>query len=181
MNVEKIAVVGASGYSGEELIRLLLRHPAAELVAVTSRQWAGQTLDAVFPRFAGQRYAKLAFIGSEVAEIVHSGARVVFLALPHGVAAEYAKPLVAAGLRVIDLSADFRIKDPAIYEEYYGEKPHAPELAAVERLRAAGDLSGANSRRDAGRVAGMLSHQRDRAALSADEAAIDSAREHRDQ
>jgi N-acetyl-gamma-glutamyl-phosphate reductase len=130
MNVEKIAVVGASGYSGEELIRLLLRHPAAELVAVTSRQLAGQTLDAVFPRFAGQRYAKLAFIGSETAEIVHSGARVVFLALPHGVAAEYAKPLVAAGLRVIDLSADFRIKDPAIYEEYYGEKPHAPELAA---------------------------------------------------
>jgi len=130
MNVEKIAVVGASGYSGEELIRLLLRHPAAELVAVTSRQWVGQTLDTVYPKFAGMRYAKLAFIESEISAIVHSGARVVFLALPHGVATEYARPLVAAGLKVIDLSADFRIKDPAVYEEFYGEAPNAPELAA---------------------------------------------------
>src|ERR1700761_8762492 len=73
MNVEKIAVVGASGYSGEELIRLFLRHPAAELVAVTSRQWAGQTLDTVYPKFAGMRYAKLAFIESEISAIVHSG------------------------------------------------------------------------------------------------------------
>jgi N-acetyl-gamma-glutamyl-phosphate reductase len=66
-----------------------------------------------------------------VEKIVATGAKFVFLALPHGVAAEYAKPLVAAGLRVIDLSADFRIKDPAVYEEFYGEKPHAPELCAV--------------------------------------------------
>jgi len=130
MNVEKIAVVGASGYSGEELVRLLLRHPSAEIVALTSRQWAGQTMDTVFPRFAGQRYAKLAFIESDVTDIIQCGARTVFLALPHGVAAQYARPLVAAGLRVIDLSADFRIKDPAVYEEFYGEAPHAPELAA---------------------------------------------------
>src|SRR6201986_2757916 len=130
MNLEPVAVVGASGYSGEELVRLLSRHPGVELVALTSRQLAGQTVETVFPKFAGLRYSHLAFIESDTDKIVATGARVVFLALPHGVAAEYAKPLVEAGTRVIDLSADFRIKDPAVYEEFYGEKPHAPELCA---------------------------------------------------
>ena len=131
MNLEKVAIVGASGYSGEELVHLLMRHPGVEIVALTSRQLAGQTVETVFPKFAGQRYAKLAFIASEVAQIVASGARFVFLAMPHGVAAEFAQPLVKAGLRVIDLSADFRIKDPAVYEEFYGTPPHAPELTAI--------------------------------------------------
>src|SRR5882757_6929030 len=131
MNLEKVAVVGASGYSGEELVRLLNRHPGVDIVALTSRQLAGQTVEMVFPQFAGLRYARLAFIESDVDKIIASGARFVFLALPHGVAAEFAKPLVAAGLRVIDLSADFRIKDPAVYEEFYGEAPHAPELSAI--------------------------------------------------
>jgi len=130
MNLEKVIVVGASGYSGEELVRLLIRHPHLDLVAVTSRQLAGQTVAQVFPRFAGMRFADVGFIESDVEKIVASGARFVFLALPHGVAAEFARPLVAAGLRVIDLSADFRIKDAAVYQEFYGEAPHAPELAA---------------------------------------------------
>jgi len=131
MNLEPVAVVGASGYSGEELVRLLSRHPGVELVALTSRQLAGQTVETVFPKFAGLRYAHLAFIESDAKKIVASGARFVFLALPHGVATEFAQPLVSAGLRVIDLSADFRIKDPAVYEEFYGEAPRAPELAAI--------------------------------------------------
>ncbi len=131
MNFEKIAVVGASGYSGEELVRLLMRHPGVELVALTSRQHAGARLDAVYPKFAGQRYAGLEFIDSKMESILATGARLIFLALPHGVATEFAKPLVAAGVRVIDLSADFRIKDPAVYEEFYGEPHHAPELAAM--------------------------------------------------
>jgi N-acetyl-gamma-glutamyl-phosphate reductase len=131
MNLEKVAIVGASGYSGEELVHLLGRHPGVELAALTSRQLAGQTVETVFPRFAGQRYSRLAFIESDVDKIVATGSRFVFLALPHGIAAEYAKPLVAAGLRVIDLSADFRIKDPVVYEEFYGTAPHAPELAAI--------------------------------------------------
>jgi N-acetyl-gamma-glutamyl-phosphate reductase len=130
MNLEKVAVVGASGYSGEELVRLLIRHPGVELVALTSRQLAGQTVAQVFPKFAGMRYADLAFIESDVAKLIATGARIVFLALPHGVATEFARPLVAAGLRVIDLSADFRIKDTATYQEFYGEAHHAPELAA---------------------------------------------------
>lgn len=131
MNLEPVAVVGASGYSGEELVRLLSRHPGVDLVALTSRQLAGQTVETVFPKFAGLRYSRLAFIESDVEKIVATGARTVFLALPHGVAAEFAKPLVAKGLRVIDLSADFRIKDLAVYEEFYGEASHAPELAAM--------------------------------------------------
>ncbi len=131
MNVEKVAVVGASGYSGEELVRLLIAHPGVELVALTSRQHAGQTLATIFPRFAKLRYDALPFIDSSIDAILGSGARTVFLALPHGVATEFAKPLVAAKLRVIDLSADFRIKDPAVYEEFYGEAHQAPELAAL--------------------------------------------------
>ncbi len=131
MNLQKVAVVGASGYSGEELVKLLMRHPGVELVALTSRQHAGARLDAVYPKFAGQRYAALEFIESNVEAILATGAGLIFLALPHGVATEFAKPLVEAGVRVIDLSADFRIKDPAVYEEFYGETHHAPELAAM--------------------------------------------------
>lgn len=131
MSLEKVAVVGASGYSGEELLRLLIRHPGVELAAVTSRQLAGQTVGQVFPKFAGMRYADLAFIESDAAKIAATGARIVFLALPHGVATEYGRALLAAGLRVIDLSADFRIKDVAVYQDFYGEVHHAPELAAA--------------------------------------------------
>jgi len=101
------------------------------LAAITSRQLAGQTLASVYPRFAGTRHAALKFIDSTTGAILATGANIVFLALPHGVAAEYAAPLVKAGLRVLDLSADFRIKDLAVYEEFYGEKHRAPELAAA--------------------------------------------------
>lgn len=125
----KVAVVGASGYSGEELVRLLIAHPKAELVALTSRQLAGQPMGAVFPRFAGMRYADLPFINSDVESIVASGAEVVFLALPHGLAHEFAGPLLRAGLKVLDLSADFRIKDVAVYQDFYGEPHHEPALA----------------------------------------------------
>ena len=102
MQTEKVVIVGASGYSGEELVRLLSRHPHAELVAVTSRQAAGQTLESVYPRFQNTRYAKLKFIDSAVDAILATGAKIVFLALPHGVAAEFAAPLVKAGLKVLD-------------------------------------------------------------------------------
>src|SRR5580693_2442494 len=111
MNLEPVAVVGASGYSGEELVRLLNRHPGVDLVALTSRQQAGQTLAAVYPKFAGLKYAGLTFIDSDPAAIAATGARIAFLALPHGVAKTFAGPLLERGLRVIDLSADFRIKD----------------------------------------------------------------------
>jgi len=128
MNLIKVAIVGASGYSGQELIRLLMRHPGVELVCVTSRQSAGRSIAEIHPRFAGHRFSDLLFTESDAAAVAATGASVAFLALPHGLAHEYAKPLLEAGLRVIDLSADFRLKDAAVFSEFYhGEHP-APEL-----------------------------------------------------
>jgi N-acetyl-gamma-glutamyl-phosphate reductase len=124
----KTAIVGASGYSGMELLRLLLGHPAVELVAVTSRQEAGKALDAVFPRFRKAPGADLTFIEPDPEAIAASGAQVAFLALPHGVAADIARALLDRGLRVIDLSADFRLRDAAVYEEFYAHAHPAPDL-----------------------------------------------------
>jgi len=128
MNLVKVAIAGATGYSGEELIRLLIRHPGIDLACVTSRGNAGQTLEQVFPRYQGHKYSDLKFSASEPREIVASGAGVAFLALPHGAAAPFAQALLEGGVRVIDLSADFRIKDPAVYHEFYGADHPAPEL-----------------------------------------------------
>ncbi len=124
MKKVKIAVVGASGYTGQELMRILLRHPGVELVCATSRQYAGQMVSELFPRFRHVPGADLRFTDSDVAAIAATGAEAAFLALPHGVSVTYGRGLVEAGLRVIDLSADFRLNDPAVYEEFYG-KPHA--------------------------------------------------------
>ncbi len=126
MNKIKTAVVGASGYSGQELMRILLLHRGVEIVCATSRQYAGQQLCELFPRLTGVPGSEMEFTNSEVDDIVATGAEVAFLALPHGVSASYAGGLVKAGLRIIDLSADFRLNDPAVYEEFYGA-PH-PDL-----------------------------------------------------
>jgi len=128
MNTKKVAIVGASGYSGEVLVQLLLNHPHAELVAVTSRQNAGQTLAQVFPKFASHPKSKTLRFVEPNAEVLAKEADVVFLALPHGVAAEYAVPLVNAGCVVIDLSADFRLKSADIYKEFYAHDHPAPEM-----------------------------------------------------
>jgi N-acetyl-gamma-glutamyl-phosphate reductase len=128
MKTKKVAIIGASGYSGEVLVQLLLNHPHAELVAVTSRQNAGQTLAQIFPKFASHPKSKtLRFVDPNV-EIWAKQADVVFLALPHGVAAEYAVPLLDTGCVVIDLSADFRLKSAAIYKEFYAHDHPAPDL-----------------------------------------------------
>ncbi|MGC9941207.1 MAG: N-acetyl-gamma-glutamyl-phosphate reductase [Verrucomicrobiota bacterium] len=126
--MKKVAIVGASGYSGEELVRLLLNHPQAELVAVTSRQNAGQTLAQVFPKFASYPKSKNLRFVEPNAEVLAKQTDVVFLALPHGVAAEYAVPLLEAGVVVIDLSADFRLKSAEVYKEFYAHDHPAPEL-----------------------------------------------------
>ena len=127
-SLTKVAVVGASGYVGEELVRLLLRHPCAELVAVTSRQFAGKTLAEIFPRFSHlEKISRLRFSEAEPAQLAQH-AKIIFLALPHGRAAEFAKPLLQAGSRIVDLSADFRIENRRIYKEFYGHDHPAPEL-----------------------------------------------------
>ncbi|MEW6305933.1 MAG: N-acetyl-gamma-glutamyl-phosphate reductase [Verrucomicrobiota bacterium] len=130
MNKKRVAIVGASGYSGEELVRLLLNHPHVELTAVTSRQSAGQTVAQVFPKFASHPKSRTLRFTEPNAELLAKQAEVVFLALPHGVAAEYAVPLLQLGCQVIDLSADFRLKSGAVYKEFYAHDHRAPELLA---------------------------------------------------
>jgi N-acetyl-gamma-glutamyl-phosphate reductase len=128
MKIKKVVIIGASGYSGEELVRLLLHHPHVELVAVTSRQNAGQTLAQVFPKFASHPKSKTLRFTEPNAGLLAKQADIVFLALPHGVAAEYAVPLLNAGCVVIDLSADFRLKSAKIYKEFYAHDHPAPDL-----------------------------------------------------
>jgi N-acetyl-gamma-glutamyl-phosphate reductase len=128
----KVGIVGASGYSGEVLVKLLLGHPRVTLAAVTSRTHAGKPLAQVIPAVRGADRG-LKFTDSDPVALGKSDIDLFFLALPHGAAATYAKALVAAGKRVIDLSADFRIADLATYTKYYGEH-HAPELLPSARF-----------------------------------------------
>lgn len=124
----RVGIVGASGYSGEELVGLLLRHPAIELSVITSRQYADKPLLDVFPRFAHfPRSKELKFKSPEI-DILIENCDVVFLALPHGISSEFAVPLKEKGLKVIDLSADFRLRSPEVYEEFYGHPHPAPFL-----------------------------------------------------
>ena len=128
----KVGIIGASGYSGETLVKLLLGHPHVTLAAVTSRTHAGKPLAQVIPAVRGADHG-LKFVDSDAAALAASDIDLFFLALPHGAAATYARALVPAGKRVIDLSADFRIADLATYQKYYGEH-HAPELLPGARF-----------------------------------------------
>ena len=124
----KVAIVGASGYTGEELVRWLISHPSVELTCVTSRQQAGQPLTGAFPKFAGRPgVAGLSFTEPNIDDIA-AKAEVAFLALPHGVAAEFAAPLLAKGVKIIDLSADFRLRSAEVYKEFYAHDHPAPDL-----------------------------------------------------
>jgi len=127
-----VGIVGASGYSGEVLVKILLAHPRVKLAAVTSRSQAGKPLAAVIPSLRGADRG-LTFSDSDPVALAAGDIDLFFLALPHGAAATYAKALVAGGKRVIDLSADFRIADLATYKKYYGEH-HAPELLPSARF-----------------------------------------------
>jgi N-acetyl-gamma-glutamyl-phosphate reductase len=122
----KIGIVGGTGYTGVELLRILARHPEAELVAVTSRAEAGMPVADMFPSLRGR--VKLAF--SDPAKSSLDQCDLVFFATPNGVAMGQAGALLAAGAKVIDLSADFRIKDIADWEKWYKQKHAAPELVA---------------------------------------------------
>jgi N-acetyl-gamma-glutamyl-phosphate reductase len=127
----KVGIVGASGYAGETLVRILLGHPGVELAAVTSRTHAGKPLAQVIPSVRGIDRGIL-FSPSDAAALAAGDIPLFFLALPHGAAAEFARALVASGKRVIDLSADFRISDVATHERFYG-KHAAPDLLAHAR------------------------------------------------
>jgi N-acetyl-gamma-glutamyl-phosphate reductase len=123
----KAGIVGGTGYTGVELLRLLAQHPGVELKAITSRKEAGMPVSAMFPSLRG--HVDLAF--SEPTAQTLRGCDVVFFATPNGVAMGEARALLDAGARVIDLSADFRIKDVAEWERWYKVKHAAPELIAT--------------------------------------------------
>jgi N-acetyl-gamma-glutamyl-phosphate reductase len=120
----KVGIVGGTGYTGVELLRLLSQHPAAELVTITSRREAGTRVDAMFPSLRGP--VDLAFVEPDRAPLTECD--VVFFATPHGVAMNQARTLTAAGVRIIDLSADFRLQDVAEYERWYKQAHACPDL-----------------------------------------------------
>jgi N-acetyl-gamma-glutamyl-phosphate reductase len=120
----KVGIVGGTGYTGVELLRLLAQHPDAELRVITSRKEAGMPVAALFPSLRGR--VELAFAEPK-AELLRA-CDVVFFATPNGVAMSEARALVDAGVRVIDLSADFRIRDVSDWERWYKLKHASPEL-----------------------------------------------------
>ena len=122
----KIGVVGGTGYTGVELLRLLAQHPHAEIVLITSRAEAGTPVSAMFPSLRG--HVDLAFSAPSDAALKQCD--LVFFATPNGVAMQQARALYDAGVRMIDIAADFRIKDIATWEKWYATKHSCPELVA---------------------------------------------------
>ncbi len=124
----KIGVLGASGYTGAELVRLLLRHPRAEIALLTAERRAGQEMREVFAQFSPFHLPRL--IAIDGLDWAAAALDLVFCALPHATTQKVVKGLLgqAPATKVVDLSADFRLSDPAAYARWYGQEHHAPEL-----------------------------------------------------
>ena len=120
----KVGIVGGTGYTGVELLRLLAAHPGVELAAITSRKEDGMPVADMFPSLRG--HVSLAFSAPEKARLTDCD--VVFFATPHGVAMAQAPALLEAGVKVIDLAADFRLQDTATFEKWYGMPHGCPQL-----------------------------------------------------
>jgi len=125
-NKIRIGIVGGTGYTGVELLRLLAIHPHAELTCITSRGEAGLRVSEMFPSLRG--YVDLAFTDPAQADL--KSCDVVFFATPNGIAMQQTRELLGAGVRVIDLAADFRIKDVVVWEKWYGMTHACPDLIA---------------------------------------------------
>ena len=121
----RVGIVGATGFVAEELFRILMQHPGAQVVEMVSSSHEGQRLDGIFPSFKG--FSPLMLTSYDEARLADN-CDVVFLALPHGKSAALAAGLLSKGLKVIDLSADFRYKSQALYEETYQVSHCCPEL-----------------------------------------------------
>lgn len=120
----KVGIVGGTGYTGVELLRMLAQHPEVELTAITSRKEAGMPVSEMFSSLRGR--VNIKFSSPEDAKLDQCDA--VFFATPHGVAMAQAKELLAAGVRIIDLAADFRLQDTAEFEKWYGMAHQCPEI-----------------------------------------------------
>ena len=127
-NKARIGVLGASGYTGAELVRLLIRHPGAEIALLTADRRAGQEMRQVFPQFSPFALPKLQSIDGM--DWVGAGLDLIFCALPHATTQKVVRQIFSAlpAIKVVDLSADFRLADPAAYARWYGHEHHAPEL-----------------------------------------------------
>ena len=123
----RIGIVGASGYTGGELIRLISAHPHFEITALAAGRSAGQSPDSVWPGLTDLGVFDGRVMETYRADGVIGNCDAVFLALPHGVSAAIAPELVDSGLKVVDLGADFRLKDPDVYARYYGKAHPCPE------------------------------------------------------
>jgi N-acetyl-gamma-glutamyl-phosphate reductase len=115
----KVAILGGSGYTAAELIKILLRHPAAEVVAVTSRQEDTPLVSELHPSLHGRIGLRCEPFHAD--QLVTRGVQVAFGCLPHGVSMDTLPALLERGVRVIDLSADYRLRDPNVYAQWYGE------------------------------------------------------------
>lgn len=124
--MRKLAIVGGTGYTGAELLRLLAGHGHAEVSVLTSRKEAGMRADELFPALRG--HSNAVFTAPDMATLAECDG--VFFATPHGVALAQAPELMAKGVKVVDLSADFRLKNPASYQHWYGQPHTAPEALA---------------------------------------------------
>lgn len=122
----KAGIVGGTGYTGVELLRLLAQHPHCELRAITSRKEAGMPVADMFPNLRGRVSLKF----SEPAAAGLDQCDIVFFATPNGVAMQEARALIDAGVRIVDLAADFRIRDVSVWEQWYKMKHACPELVA---------------------------------------------------
>ncbi len=120
----RVGIVGGTGYTGVELLRLLALHEQAEVAIITSRAECGRRVDELFPNLRG--HYQLEFSNPDVAQL--TGCDIVFFATPHNVAMNLVPELLAAGTRVIDLSADYRIRDPQLWSHWYGGPHASPEL-----------------------------------------------------
>ena len=125
---KKIGILGASGYTGAELVRLLLRHPRVEIAVLTADRRAGQLMGDVFPQFAPYDLPRLVTI--DEVDWAKAKLDLVLCALPHATTQKVLKDLLAKApdIKVVDLSADFRLEDPAAYAKWYGHEHHALEL-----------------------------------------------------
>ena len=121
----KIAILGASGYTGAELVRLIATHPNMEIVAMSADRKAGQSMAEVFPHL---RHLKLPTL-CKIADIDFSSVDLCFCALPHATSQEVIRDLPRS-LKIVDLSADFRLRDPAVYQSWYGHEHYALDIQA---------------------------------------------------
>ena len=124
----KTGIIGATGYAGQQLVSLLINHPEAEVTFVSSNSYAGQSFSDIYPQF--YRILDQKLLSTEEAKAAIGDVDVVFTALPNGLVFEIAEIAMEKGTKIVDFSADFRLDDPAVYEEWHKTKHTAPQLVS---------------------------------------------------